>query len=59
MRSKSEAGTTLHRINWDFGVANEIFMYNAPEKTDSKTEIHIVARLSRMEVLTTKPYYSW
>ena len=37
MRSKSEAGTTLDRINQDVGVANEIFMDNAPKKTGYNT----------------------
>ena len=36
MRYKSEAGTTLYRINRDVGVANIIFMNNAPEKTGYK-----------------------
>ena len=31
MRSKSEAGTILDRINRDVRVANEIFMDNTPE----------------------------
>ena len=38
MRSNSEAGTTLDRINWDFGVANEIFMDNEPNQNDYNTE---------------------
>ena len=33
MRSKSEAVTTVYRINWDVGVAKTIFMENAPKKT--------------------------
>ena len=33
MRSKSEAGTTLDRINRDTGVENEIFMDNAADQT--------------------------
>ena len=37
MRYKSEAGTTLDRINLDVGVANGIFMVNAPEKTGYNT----------------------
>ena len=48
MISKSEAGTTLDRINQDIGVANEIFMENTPWKTGYKTETQIVARLARM-----------
>ena len=32
MRYKSEAGTTLDRINRDVGVTNKIFMGNAPRK---------------------------
>ena len=31
MRSKSEDGMSLYRINRDIGVANELFMDNAPE----------------------------
>ena len=56
MISKSEAGTTLERINWDVGVTKEIFMDNAPNQTGNNTEIQKVARLARMEVLTTEPY---
>ena len=56
MRSKSEAGTTLERINKDVGVANEIFMDNAPDQTGYNTEMHRVTRLARMEVRTTDPY---
>ena len=37
MRYKSEASTTLYRINWDVGVANEIFMDNSSEKTGYNT----------------------
>ena len=59
MRSKSEAGTTLERINQDVGVVNKIFMENAPYQTGYNTEIQRVARLARMEVLTTEPYYPW
>jgi len=59
MISKSEAGTTLDRINRDIGVANEIFMGNAPRKTGYNTEIQRVARLTRMEVQTTDPYSPW
>ena len=36
-RSKSEAGTTLDRINRDFGVVNEAFMDNEPEQTGYNT----------------------
>ena len=59
MRSKSEAGTTLDRINRDVGVANEIFMDNAPKQTGYNTEMQRVARLSTIEVQTTEPYYPW
>ena len=59
MISKSEAGTTLDRINRDLGVANKIFMENAPSKTGYNTEIKRVARLARMEVQTTEPYSPW
>ena len=50
MRYKSEAGTTLDRMNWDVGVANEIFMENAPKQTGYNKEMHRVAILARMEV---------
>ena len=56
MISKSEAGTTLDRINWDIGVAKKIFMDNAPGQTCYNTEIQKVARMARMEVHTTEPY---
>ena len=59
MRSKPEAGTTLDRINWDVGVANEIFMYNAPAQNGYNTEIQRVARLEITEVQTTEPYSPW
>ena len=59
MRSKSEAGTPLDRINWDVGVTSEIFMENAPEQTGYNTEIQRVARLERTEVQTTETYYPW
>ena len=59
MRYKSEAGTTLDRINRDVGVANEIFMDNSPKQTGYNTEMHRVARLERMEVRTTEQYSSW
>ena len=51
IESKSGAGTTLYRINLDVGVANEIFLENAPYQTGYKTEMQIVTRLARMEVL--------
>ena len=59
MSSKSEAGTTLERINHDVGVANGIFMENTPDKTGNNTEMQRVARLTRMEVRTTDPYSPW
>ena len=59
MRSKSEAGTTLDRINRDVGVASEIFMDNAPNQTGYNIEMQRVARLARMEVRTTEPYFPW
>ena len=37
MRYKSEACTTLDRINRDAGVANEIFMENSPKQTGYNT----------------------
>ena len=45
MRSKSEAGTILDRINQDVGVANEIVMYNAPRQTGYNTGMKRLARL--------------
>ena len=59
MRYKSEAGTTLDRINWDVRVVNEIFMDNAPEKTGYNTEMHRLEILERMEVQTSEPYSPW
>ena len=59
MRSKSEAGTSLDRINRDVGVSNEIFMVNAPKKTCYNTEMKRVARLERMESRTTDSYSPW
>ena len=59
MRSKSEAGTILDRINRDVGVANEICMDNAPGKTGYNTETKRVARLEILELRTTEPYYPW
>ena len=53
MRSKSEAGTTLDRINKDVGVENEIFMNNTPGKTGQSTELQRVTREARMDVHTT------
>ena len=55
MRYKSEADTILDRTKRDVGVANKIFMDNAPKQTGYNTEIQRVARLSRMEVQTTEP----
>ena len=49
MRYKSEAGTILDRTKRDVGVANEIFMDNAPKQTGYKTEMQRVARLARMK----------
>ena len=48
MRSKSEAGTTLDRINLDNGVENEIFMDNAPDQTGYNKETQRVARMARI-----------
>ena len=39
MRSKSETGTELDRINRDVRVENEIFMDNSPYQTDYNTEM--------------------
>ena len=55
MRYKSEVGTTLDRIKRDVGVANDIFMDNAPDQTGYNTETQRVERLARMEVRTTEP----
>ena len=54
MRYKSEAGTTLDRINCDVGVVNEIFMDNSPNHIGYNTERQRVSRLTRMDVHTTK-----
>ena len=56
MRSKSEAGTTLDRINRDVGAAKEIFMDNEPKQNGYNTEMQRVARLARVEVQTTDTY---
>ena len=56
MRSKSEDGTKLDRVNHDAGFANNIFMKNVPDKTGYTIEMQRVTRLARMEVLTTEPY---
>ena len=56
MRSKSESGTTLYRINREIWVADKIFMENAPDQTGYNTEMQILARLARMEFRTTEPY---
>ena len=37
MRSKSEAGSTLDKINRDVGVANTIFIDNVPKNTGYNT----------------------
>ena len=55
MISKSEDGKELDRIKRDFGVANEMFMDNAPEKTGYKTEMQRLERLARLKVQTTEP----
>ena len=55
MRSKSEAGTTLDRINRDFGVSSKIFTENEPKHTGFNTEMKRVEILARMEVRTTEP----
>ena len=39
MRYKSEAGTTLYRINQDVGVSKKIFMEYVPYQTGYNTEI--------------------
>ena len=57
MRSKSESGMTLDRINRYVEVANVIFMDNETNKTCYNTEIHRVARLEIMDIHTTEPHY--
>ena len=59
MRSKSESGIELDRMNWDVGVANKIFMDNSTKQTGYNTEMKIVVRLSIMDVQTTGPYSAW
>ena len=56
MSYKSEAVTTLDRINKGDEVSNEIFMYNAPNQTGYNTRMQRVERLERMDVRTTKPH---
>ena len=50
MRSKSEAGTTLDRINRYVKVVNEIFMDNLTKKTGYNTEMQRVERLAIMGI---------
>ena len=45
MRSKSEAGTKLYRINRDVGVENEVFMVNDSAQNGYNTEMQRVAIL--------------
>ena len=59
MGSKSDTGTTLDNINWDTGMANNIFMENSPEKNVYNKKMQRVARKARMDVRTTKPCYTW
>ena len=56
---KSEAGTTLDRIKRDVGVANEIFIDNAPDHTRYNKEMQRVTRLARIKVQTTEPHSPW
>ena len=57
--SKSETGMILYRINRDFGVENDIFVDNAPEKAVYNTEICRVKRLAIMNVRATDPHSPW
>ena len=57
MRSKSEAKTTLDRINRYIGGANEIFMDNVPDQTGYNSEIQKVEREATIDIRTTEPYY--
>ena len=57
MRSKSEARTTLDRINRDVGVSSETFVGNAPNQTGYSTEMQRVVSLTRMYVNTIEPKY--
>ena len=50
MKYKSEAGSTLYRIKWDVGVANEIFMENVSEQTGYNTEMHSLESMERMDI---------
>ena len=45
---KTEAGRTLHRINWYIEFARKIFMDNSPRQTGYNTRMQRVARLARM-----------
>ena len=57
LRSESESGTTLDRINRDVGVENEILMDNTPAQTGYNKEMQRVARLARNEARTTKLHF--
>ena len=59
MRSKSEAGTTLDRINRDVGVENYIFVDNSPRQTGYNREMLIMERLEIMDIRTTNPHSTW
>ena len=59
MRSKSETGMSLDRINWYFGVANALFMDNAHTHTGYNTEIKLISIQGSMDCHTTDPYYGW
>ena len=54
-RSKSEALVSLDRINWDVGVANELFMDNSFKHIGYNIEIHGTESLTRVYVRTTEP----
>ena len=48
---------TLHKINRDVDVSNQIFMDNAPEHTGYNTEMQRVSKMSTMVVHTTDPRF--
>ena len=50
---------SLDMINREVGVANKIFLGNAPRQNRYSTKIQIISRYERMYVCTTEPYYPW
>ena len=57
MRSKSDTGTSLYRINWDVGVVNDLSVENQSKHTSKNTVTHRIKRMEKMYVHTTDKYY--